>query len=106
MTATENSASFLLVEAQEIGVILLANLVTGQDDDILGIIPVNEGNILIDRIGRAFVPVRAGGLLIGRQHMDTAMQAVQVPGLAVADILVQDKRADTGSEYRRYQYPN
>ena len=91
----------LLVEAQEVGVILLADLVTGQDDHILGIIPVDEGNILIDRVGRALVPVGAGGLLVGRQHMDAAMQAVQVPRLAVADVLVQDQRLILGQDAHR-----
>ncbi len=82
----------LLVEAQEVGIILLADLVTGQDDNILGVIPVNEGQVLVDGVGRALVPVRTGGLLIRGQHMNTAVQTVQVPGLAVADILVEDQR--------------
>ena len=30
--------TLFLVEAQEVGVVLLADLVTGQDDDVLGII--------------------------------------------------------------------
>ena len=84
------------MEAQEVRVILLADLVTGQDDDILGIIAVNEGQVLIDGVGGALVPVRAAGLLVGRQDMYAAVQTVQVPRLAVADILIQDKRLILG----------
>ena len=87
-----------LMETQEVGVILLANLVAGQDDDVLGIITINEGNVLIDSVGCALVPVRAGSLLIRRQNMDAAMQTVQVPGLAIADILVQDEGLILGKD--------
>ena len=85
-----------LVEAQEVRVILLADLIAGQDDDILGIIAVDEGQVLINGVGGALVPVRAAGLLVGRQDMYAAVQTVQVPRLAVADILIQDKRLILG----------
>src|SRR5699024_2806612 len=91
----------LLVETQEVGVILLADLVAGQDDDVFGVIAVNERDILVDRVGRAFVPVGAGGLLVGRQHVYAAVQAVQVPGLAVADVLIQDQRLILGQDAHR-----
>ena len=85
------------MEAQEVRVILLADLVAGQDDDILGIIAVNEGQVLIDGVGGALgLPVRAAGLLVGRQDMYAAVQTVQIPRLAVADILIQDKRLILG----------
>ena len=40
--------ALLLVEAEEVGVILLADLVAGQDDDVLRVITVNEGNVLVN----------------------------------------------------------
>ena len=89
------------MEAQEVRVILLADLVTGQDDDILGVIAVNEGQVLIDGVGRALVPVRAGGLLVRRQNVNTAVQAVKVPRLAVADVLVQDEGLILGQDAHR-----
>ena len=88
----------LFVEAQEISVILLADLVAGQDDDVLRVITVNEGNVLVNCVGSALVPVRASGLLVGRQHMDAAMQAVKVPRLAVADVFIQDQRLILGQD--------
>ena len=81
--------ALLLVEAQEVGVVLLADLVTGQDDDILGIVAVDEADVLVDGVCRALVPVGALCLLIRRQGVHAAVQTVQIPGLAVADVLVQ-----------------
>ncbi len=53
MTATENSAPFSFVEAEEVGVILLADLVAGQDDDVLRVIAVDEADVLVDGVCRA-----------------------------------------------------
>ena len=89
------------METQEVAVVLLADLVAGQDDDILRVIAVDEGNILVDGIGCAFVPVGAGRLLIRGQYMDAAVQTVQVPGLAVADVLIQHKRLVLGQNPHR-----
>ena len=91
----------LLVEAQEVRIVLLADLVAGQDDDILGVIAVNERQVLIDGVGRALVPVRAGSLLVRRQNVNTAVQAVKVPRLAVADVLVQDEGLILGQDAHR-----
>ena len=76
------------MEPKEIAVILFADLVSGKDDHILGIISFNERNILVDRVGGSLVPVRAGGLLIRRQHMDTSIKTVQIPGLPIADVFI------------------
>ena len=77
------------METEEVGVILLADLVAGQDDDVLRVIAVDEADVLVDGVCSAFVPVGTLCLLIRRQGMDAAVQTVQVPGLAVADVLVQ-----------------
>ena len=77
------------MEAQEVGVVLLADLVAGQDNDVLGIIAVDEANVLIDGVCSAFVPVGAVCLLVRRQGVHTAVQTVQIPRLTVTDVLVQ-----------------
>ena len=77
------------MEAQEVGVVLLADLVAGQDNDVLGIIAVDEANVLIDGVCSALVPVGAVCLLVRRQGVHTAVQTVQIPRLTVTDVLVQ-----------------
>ena len=89
---------FFLVEPEEVAVILLAYLVAGKDDDVLRVIPLNEWDVLVNRIGRTLVPVRARGFLVGRKHVNPAVQAVQVPGLAVADILVEHQGLILGQD--------
>ena len=42
--------ALLLVEAQEVCVVLLADLVTGQDDDILRIVVIDKADILVNGI--------------------------------------------------------
>ena len=65
-------------------------MVAGQDDHVLGVVQVQEADVLIDGVGGAFIP---GALValphVGGQDMDAAVGAVQVPGLAVAQVAVQ-----------------
>ena len=77
------------MEAEEVGVILLADLVAGQDDDVLRVIAVDEADVLVDGVCSALVPVGAVCLLVRRQGVHTAVQTVQIPGLTVTDVLVQ-----------------
>ena len=76
-------------------------MIAGEDDHILGLIAVDEVDVLIDGVGGALVPVRAGGRLVGGQHMDAAVQTVQVPGLAVADVLIEHQRLVLGQDAHR-----
>ncbi len=71
-------------------------MVTRQDQDIFRIIPLDKVDILIDRICGAGVPVGAGAFLVGRQDKHAAVAAVEIPRLAVADILIQDQRLILG----------
>ena len=64
-------------------------MVPAQHGHILGIIAVHKGDVLIDGVGGALVPGLGFGLGIGGQHVGPAPVAVQVPGLAVADIIVE-----------------
>ena len=76
------------MEAEKITVVLLADLVAGKNNNILRIVPFNERNVLINRICSAFVPVRAGSLLIWREYMYTAVKTIQIPGLSISNIFV------------------
>ena len=67
-------------------------MVARENDHILGVIPVDEAYILIDSICGTRIPVCACSLLIRRQYMDTAVYPVKVPGLTVADILIEYQR--------------
>jgi hypothetical protein len=87
---TEFSVLFL-VETKEITVILFADLVTGKNNHILGIIALNKRNILVNCIRSSLVPVRAGCLLIRREHMNTTIETVKVPRLSIADVLVENQ---------------
>ena len=78
---------FLMV-AQHLGVVHLVDVVAGENQHIVGIIAGNKGDILINGVGRTFVPVGSFAAGVGGQDADAAVGAVQVPGLAIADVLV------------------
>ena len=80
-----------LVGLQHLLIVHLVDVVAGEDQHVVRVVAVDEVEVLVDGVGRALVPVRAGLGLIGGQHHDAALPAVQVPGLSVADILVQLK---------------
>ena len=55
----------------------------------LWIVALDELDVLVDGVGGALVPLGLLGARVGRQHLHAAVGAVQTPGLAVADVLVQ-----------------
>ena len=67
-------------------------MVARQHKHIFGIVPVDELNILIDRICGAAVPVGGFFALIGRQDLNAAEGAVKIPRQTVADIIVEKER--------------
>lgn len=72
-------------------------MVTGENQHVLRVIQVNKADVLVNGIGRAFVPdACVTGGSVGRQHVDTAVGVVQIPGLAVAQIRVELERAVLG----------
>ena len=71
------------------GVIHLVDVVAGENHHILRVIEIDETDILVDGVGGALVPGLGLGLGVGRQHVGPAPVAVQVPGLAVADVVVE-----------------
>src|SRR5699024_10953956 len=78
-----------LVALHHLGVVHLVDVVAGQDHHILRVIQVDEPDVLIDGVGGALVPGAALAAHIGRQDVDAAGGAVQVPGHAAADVAVQ-----------------
>lgn len=46
------------MEAEEIAVVLFADLVSGKDDDVLRIVALDEWNVLVDGICSSFILVR------------------------------------------------
>ena len=79
----------LLVEAEHLGVIHLIDMVAREDQHLIGVIAVDEADILINGVGRALIPLRALGTGIGRQNAHAAVGVVEIPGLAVADVLIE-----------------
>ena len=71
-------------------------MVAREDHHIIRIVPLDEPDVLVDGVGGALVPVGLLALLVGGQHVDAGVHAVQVPGLAVADVLVELQRLVLG----------
>ncbi len=91
-----------LVVGQHLSVVHLINVVTGQNQHIVGIVLVDEVDILIDGIGRTLEPGAHVALLhIGGQNMQTTVGTVQIPGLSVAQIGVQLQRLILGQHADR-----
>ena len=70
-------------------VVHLVDVVTGQDQHVIGIILLDEGHVLVDGVGGAAVPVAALDGLVGGQNEHAAVGQVQIPRSAGADVAVQ-----------------
>ena len=79
----------LLMEAKHGGVVHLIDVVAGQNQHVIGVIALDKGNVLIDGVGRALIPLGVFTLGIGRKDLYAAVRGVQAPRLAVADVLVE-----------------
>ena len=87
----------LLVQVHHVGIVHLVDVVAGEDDYIVRIIQVQEADILIDGVGSPLVPGALVALAhVGGEDMYAAIGAVQVPGLARADVAVQLQRTVLG----------
>ena len=92
----------LLVAAEQLGVVHLVDVVAGQDEYIFRVIGLQEVDVLVDGVGRAFVPGALFSLPhVGGQDVDAAVGPVQVPGLAVADVGIQLQRPVLGEHPNR-----
>ncbi len=73
---------------QHVFVVHLVDMVAGQDDHVLDAIILDDVDVLVDGVGGAFVPLRFGDALGGRQNVEAlvALGAEEVPAaLHVAD---------------------
>ena len=82
--------------AQHQGVVHLIDVVAGEHQYILRVVQIHEADVLVDGVGGALVPDGAAGALVGRQDMYAAVDTVQLPGLAAADVGVQLQRPVLG----------
>ena len=80
----------LLMVLHHGGIVHLIDMVTGEDDHIVGVVPVDKVDVLVNGVGRALVPAALLVVaLIRGQNLGAGMGLVQVPGLAVADVFIQ-----------------
>ena len=79
--------------AQHVGIVHLVDVVTGENQHVVGVVAFNEPHVLINGVGRAGEPgAFFSRTLIGRKNVDAAVRDVEVPGLAGADIAVELER--------------
>ena len=71
-------------------------MVARKNENVFGIISVDEIDVLINGVGCSLVPFRARYLLIGRKNVNSAVGTVKIPCLSVADIVVKLKRLILG----------
>ena len=81
------------VLAQHRVVIHLVDVVAGEHQHVLRIPLRDEGNVLIDGVGRALVPFAGLAGLVRRQNVNAAVGKVKIPRRAGADVGVQLQRA-------------
>jgi hypothetical protein len=51
-------------------------MVAGQDDHVFGAVVLDDVDVLVDRIGRAFIPLRFGDALAGGQDVEALVALV------------------------------
>ena len=88
----------LLMIAEHLGIVHLVDVVAGKDQHVFRTIAVDEGDVLADGVCGALVPLGFLASGIRRQDLHAAMGAVQAPGLAVADVLVELQRLILGED--------
>ena len=81
-----------LMKIEQNLVVHLVDVVTAKDQDILGIVALDEVDVLVDRICRAGVPLGVTALLIGRKDADAAVAAVKIPRDTDADVDIEAER--------------
>ena len=89
-TNGDSGVSTLLDMVLQHGIVVhLVNVVTGQDQHVIGIILLDEGHVLVDGVGGAAIPVAGLAGLVGGQDEHAAVGKVQIPRSAGADVAVQ-----------------
>ena len=80
------------MEIQHSRVVHFIDMVARENQDVLCVVAVDELHVLPDGICSSLIPVRAVLPLIGRQNLDPAEGAVEIPRQTVADVVVEDQR--------------
>ena len=70
-------------------VVHLVDVVTGENQNIIRIPLLDEGDVLINGIGCALIPFTGFAGLVRRQNKDAAIREVQVPRRAGTNVRVQ-----------------
>ncbi len=83
----------LLVKGEHRVVVLLVDVVAGQDQQRVGAPVRHRRQVLVHRVGRALVPVAAFATEVRLQHPNAASHAVEVPRPPDANVVVQAVRA-------------
>ena len=91
ITAERRGGAALLVEPQHPRVIHLVDVVARQDDQVARVLAQDRVEVLIDRVGRALIPVLADALL-RRQDLDELAELVGDDAPAHADVAVERQR--------------
>ena len=86
----------LFVVGHHGGVVHLVDVVAGEHHYIFRVVLLNKIDVLVNGVGRALIPLGATDGLIRGENMYAAVLAVQIPGLTVAQIVVQFQRLILG----------
>ena len=81
------------VSVKHLVVVHLVDVVTRQQNDVIGIESVDKVYILINGVCGALVPLAGFRPHVRRQNEYAAVKPVQIPRLSVADVLMQLERA-------------
>jgi hypothetical protein len=70
-------------------IVHLVDVVARQDQDRIGAVMADKVQVLVDRIRRALVPITIAGTDVGLEQGHAPGRAIQVPGLAGTDVVVE-----------------
>ena len=91
IAASVHRGAALLMEAQHPRVVHLVDVIAGQDDQVARILADDRVEVLVDRVGRALIPVLADALL-RRQDLDELAELLRDDAPAHADVAVERQR--------------
>ena len=88
----------LLVEAQQQLIVHTVDVVAGQDQEVVRIVVPYPIQVLIHCIGRILIPVRILASHVGLEQGHPPAHAIQVPGAAASDVIVERTGAILGED--------
>ena len=83
----------LAVELDQRAVIHCVDVVAGKNEYFGELLRLDVPEVVVDRVCRAAIPVRARAPKIGLQDLHAPTGAVEVPGLADTDVVIERVRA-------------